>query len=61
MENEESKVTYRDGDMIRALRGKVEVVGNFIKVERRNATVFLNQEVVLKIEKREKEGEEDER
>lgn len=57
MENEECKVTYRDGDIVRALRGRVEMIGNFVKVKRRDAIILLNQDVVMKIEKRKEEDE----
>lgn len=47
----EQKVVYRDGDVIRCLRGTVvETDGMFIEVHRRDGVHKLNKSIVLKIE-----------
>lgn len=46
------KVVYRDGDKIRVLRGTVKFMGNFIKIERKNKDVLINEKEVVRIERR---------
>lgn len=48
----ESKILFRDGEQIRAIRGTITSEDNFfITVQRRDGTVRLNKSQILKIER----------
>lgn len=48
----ESKVVYREGNQIRAIRGILSIEGDFYVVKRRAETVRIPKSAVVKISER---------
>ncbi len=46
---QESKVVYSEGNLVRVIRGVVHVEGEFIKVERRDGTILVATRNVISI------------
>lgn len=57
LSEKESKIVFRDGEQIRAIRGMVEKEDDFYIIRRRDGTLRLNKSCVLKIEEWNNSGE----